>query len=218
MKVVALIPIKLNNERMPGKNLKSFENGRPLLSYILETALKVDSIDELYVYCSSETIVDYLPAKVRFLKRPAWLDLSSTSMTDVITSFIEAVEADIYVLLHATAPFISAKSIEDGINALKEKGHDSAIAVRRHYEFLWRDGKPDNYDVFNIPRTQDLEPYFTETTGMYVFAKELAKRGLRIGLHPHLIEVCEIEAVDINEPIDFKIANAIYNYILSSGR
>lgn len=44
MKTVAFIPIKMNNERLPGKNTKGFSNGRPLISYILETLNQTNGI------------------------------------------------------------------------------------------------------------------------------------------------------------------------------
>jgi len=214
MRTVAFIPIKLNSERLPGKNIKCFDNGEPLVVYPLKTALKVEAFDEIYVYCSSEEIIRYLPDGVKFLKRPTSLDLSSTSISEVISMFVQAVDADIYALMHATAPFLHENSIERGVKALKQGEHDSALAVKKHYDFIWKNGKPDNYDVHNIPRTQDLEPFYIETTGLYIFSRELAKLQRRIGDTPYLIEVSDIEAIDINEPADFEIANAIFNHIL----
>ena len=38
----------------------------------------------------------------------------------------------------------------------------------------------------------------------------------RIGEKPFIVEVSEIEAVDIDEPEDFMIADAIYNHIFLS--
>jgi CMP-N-acetylneuraminic acid synthetase len=213
MKTVAFIPIKLNSERLPSKNVKAFKNGKPLIHYILETATITSSIDELYVYCSSEKIINYLPSTVKYLKRPECLDLSTTSITEVITSFTETIQADTYVLLHATAPFIKAESINKGILAVSDGTFDSAFPVTVNHEFLWIDGKP-NYNVKNIPRTQDLEPFYIETTGFYIFTSELAKQKRRIGDRPFFIEVSKIEATDINDPVDFEIADAIYNYIV----
>ena len=46
-KIVAFVPLKLNNERLPGKNTKSFDNGKPLLSYILSSLTCVEGIDEI---------------------------------------------------------------------------------------------------------------------------------------------------------------------------
>ena len=53
MKVVSFIPIKLNNQRLPGKNTMELA-GRPTCDYIFETISQVDTIDEKYVYCSVE--------------------------------------------------------------------------------------------------------------------------------------------------------------------
>ena len=111
MKVVAFVPIKLNNERLPGKNTKPFTGGEPLLTYILKSLSKVGNVDEIYVYCSDEEICTYLPKNVHFLKRDPYYDLSTTPFNEVLWSFAEMVKADVYLLTHATAPFMSAESM-----------------------------------------------------------------------------------------------------------
>lgn len=210
MKTVAFIPIKMNNERLPGKNTKKFSNGRPLISYILETLKQTNGIDEIYVYCSNQSIQTYIPQGVKYLKRDEYLDKSTTSFNEVLKYFARDVESDIYLLTHATAPFISKESFEKGISAVKSGMYDSALTVEKLQEFLWKDGKPFNYNPSSIPRTQDLEPYYTETCGMYIYTSDLIKNeGRRIGHKPFLVEVSKIEACDINNPDDFLLANAI---------
>jgi len=211
MKVVAFVPIKLNNERLPGKNTKSFTGGNPLISYILNSLSGVRNVDEIYVYCSSEDICSYLPDNVKFLKRDPYYDLSTTPFNEVLYSFAELVPADIYLLTHATAPFMSPESMEKGVDAIKSGKHDSALSVLKMQEFLWKDGKPLNYDPLHIPRTQDLSPLYRETCGLYVYTRELIlQEKRRVGDKPFLIEVTEIEACDINTENDFKIADAIF--------
>ena len=68
MKVVALVPIKLNNMRLPNKNILDLA-GKPLCSYMTSNLLNVKGIDECYVYCSDESIMDYMPEGMKFLKR-----------------------------------------------------------------------------------------------------------------------------------------------------
>ena len=51
MKIVAIVPMKLNNSRLPQKNTKCFSNGRPLCYYILATLL---SIKELFLEPTAE--------------------------------------------------------------------------------------------------------------------------------------------------------------------
>lgn len=212
MKTVAFVPIKLNSERLPLKNIKPFTNGKPLIAYILDTLKNVNNVDEIYVYCSDEMITEYLPEGVKFLKRDPYYDLSTTKFNEVLSSFAKLVEADVYVLTHATAPFMSAQSIEKGVDAVTSGKYESAHAVTLLREFLWKDGKPLNYELDNIPRTQDLPDIYAETCGLYVYTSDLIiNKGRRISDDPFLVEITKIEACDINDEDDFIIADAIFN-------
>ena len=142
MKTVAVVPMKLNNRRLPQKNTKSFTNGKPLCSYILSTLMKVSGIDEVYVYCSNPDIKDFIPEGVKFLKRSESLDQDTTKMNEVLKCFAEDVPADIYVMTHTTAPFISPGSIEKGLNAVLSGEYDSSFAAKKLQDFIWKDGKP----------------------------------------------------------------------------
>ena len=218
MKVVAIVPMKLNNRRLPQKNTKTFTNGKPLCYYILSTLLKIDIINEVYVYCSNPDIKEYIPYGVKYLKRSESLDQDTTKMNEVLMAFADEVNADVYVMTHTTAPFISMESIEKGIDAVLSKQYDSAFAVKKLQDFLWKDGMPFNYDMENIPRTQDLPELYEETSGFYIYKNEIIKnKGRRIGDNPYMVEIGEIESVDIDEPEDFEIADAIYNYMRMKG-
>ncbi len=215
-KTIAVVPMKLNNRRLPQKNTKSFTNGKPLCFYILSTLLKVKGIDEVYVYCSNPDIKNFIPDGVKYLKRSELLDQDSTKMNEVLNSFAKDVYADIYVMTHTTAPFVKAESIEKGIEAVKSGKYDSAFAAKKIQDFLWKDGKPFNYELNNIPRTQDLPPLYEETSGFYIYKNcIMTEFNRRIGNNPYIVEVGEIESVDIDEPEDFEIADAIYNFIMN---
>lgn len=216
MKTVAIVPMKLNNRRLPQKNTKAFKNGKPLCWYILETLKQVNGIDVVYVYCSNPSIKDFIPSDVKYLQRPTSLDQDTTSMTEVLTLFAKEVSADIYVMTHTTAPFVKKESIEKGLNAVKSGEYDSSFAAKKLQDFLWQDGKPLNYNLDNIPRTQDLPALYVETSGFYIYTSSVINNlNRRIGEKPYVVEVGEIESVDIDEPEDFLIADAIYNYQLA---
>lgn len=212
MKTVAVIPMKLNNSRLPGKNTKPFTDGKPLCHYILSTMLKAKGVDEVYVYCSNPEIKKYIPDGVKYLKRSEDLDQNTTKMNEVLQAFAHDVPADIYILTHATAPFVKAESIEKGLEKVKSGEYDSSFAAKKLQDFLWKDGKPFNYKLDAIPRTQDLDPMYEETSGFYIFTKDVIKKmNRRIGEKPYVVEVSEVESVDIDEAEDFEIADAI-NY------
>ena len=213
MKIVAIVPMKLNNRRLPQKNTKSFTNGEPLCKYILNTLKEVSEISEIYVYCSNPDIKDYLPEGVKYLKRSETLDQDNTSMSEVLQEFAKEVSADIYVMTHTTAPFISEVSISKGLDAVVSGEYDSSFAAKKLQDFLWKDGTPLNYSLDKIPRTQDLEAVYMETSGFYIYTGEvITTMGRRIGDKPYIVEVGEIESIDIDEEEDFIIADAMYNY------
>ena len=214
MKTVAVVPMKLNNRRLPQKNTTPFTNGKPLCYYILTTLLTVKEIDEIYVYCSNPDIKNYIPDQVEFLKRPVSLDTDDTSMNEVLCSFSNEVPADVYLMSHATSPFIKKESIETGLNAVLSGEYDSSFAVKKIQDFLWKDGCPLNYELDRIPRTQDIVPLYEETSGFYIYRNEVIKNNRRIGDKPFMVEVGEIESIDIDEREDFLIADAIHNYML----
>lgn len=219
MKTVAVVPMKLNNSRLPQKNTKEFTNGKPLCHYILSTLKYTQGIDEVYVYCSNPDIQKFLPDGVTYLKRSNLLDQDSTKMNEVLKCFAKDVDADIYVMTHTTAPFITSKSIEKGLEATLSGKYDSAFAAKKVQDFLWKSNTPFNYDLNNIPRTQDIPPLFMETSGFYIYTRDIIKKfNRRIGNTPFIVEVSEIESIDIDEQEDFLIADAIYNHIIKQNR
>jgi len=214
MKTVAIVPMKLNNRRLPQKNTKCFTNGKPLCYYILSTLLTVDGVDEVYVYCSNPDIQEFIPEGVKYLQRSDSLDQDTTKMNEVLQCFAADVPADIYVMTHTTAPFISKKSIENGLKAVESGDYDSSFAAKKLQDFLWKDGSPFNYELNNIPRTQDLPTLYEETSGFYIYKSEvMTKLNRRVGEKPFIVVVGEIESVDIDEEEEFIIADAIYNHL-----
>lgn len=206
MKIVSIIPIKLNNERLPNKNIKLLGN-KELIRYICETLLSVPEINERYVYCSSESICTYLPGEIKLLKRPEYLDLPTSNFSQIFAEFSSEIDADIYVYAHATAPFLSTDTISREIKAVLSGKYDSAFCAEKLQDFIWSNGEPLNFNAENFPRSQDLPVYYRETSGAYVFTKQVFNDyRRRIGKNPFIAEVGYKEAIDINTAEDFKIA------------
>ena len=218
MKVVAMIPIKLNNERVPGKNVKKFSDGTPLMTLIQKACLNAEKVDEVYVYCSNPDVKEFLENGVKYLQRSEKLDLNTANCNDIIREFMKEVDADIYVVSHATGPFTRSESIDKCVEAVATGEYDSAFLAKRIQEFLWQEGKAMNFDIQHFPRTQDLIPIYSEAPGAYVFTREtFEKYDRRVGVKPYIHEITEIESRDIDYPEDFEIANAIYMSIVKNG-
>ena len=211
-RIVAMVPIKLNSERVKEKNRRPFYDGKPLVQFILEALVKSKRVDEVYVYCSSERIKEYLIDGVKFLKRPEYLDGNNCNCNDIIREFMKEVDADYYVVSHATAPFTKPESIDRCIASVVDGNeYDSSFLVEKIQTFLWSEGKPINFDPDHFPRTQDLEPIYIETSGAFVFSKEVFETyNRRVGVKPCLVEVEPMESIDIDTEYDMFVAQSIY--------
>jgi CMP-N-acetylneuraminic acid synthetase len=216
MKTVCFIPIKLKNERFPGKNVKRFYDGTPLIQYFLKTLVKITGLNNIYVFCSNAAIQDYLIDRAIFLKRPEYLDTPSTTPQNIIKEFMNLIDADIYMVAHTTSPFVSIEHFEECVEAVASNKHDSSFTGEKIQKLLWNDEiDPLNFAANNIPRTQDLKPIYAEVSAAYVFRKEVfLNLNRRVGLNPHITVVSGIECIDIDYQEDFEIANAIYKEII----
>ncbi len=146
MKTVAIVPMKLNNRRLPQKNTKSFTNGNPLCHYILSTLLTVEGVDEVYVYCSNPDIQEFIPEGVKYLQRSTSLDQDTTKMNEVLHCFANEVPADIYVMTHTTAPFIKKESIEKGWKLSRVENMTLPLLLRNCKIFC---GKTENRSIMS---------------------------------------------------------------------
>lgn len=216
MKIVGLIPIKLNNERMPNKNLTRFDDGTPLAQLVFNTLSSVAELDDVYCYCSNPAIEEYLSGRVKFLRRSESLDTPETKRGDLIRAFLNDVpSADIIALSHVTSPFLRAETVKQCIRAVAGGEYESAFAATRVLDFFWRADKanglvPMNFDPINLQRSQDLPSIYKETCGCVAFTRRLfIETGRWIDAHSYICEVGAIESTDINYAEDFYIANAI---------
>ncbi len=214
MKVTAFATIKLNSQRVPHKNTQMI-GSKPLCWHILNTALQVKNIDDVIVYCSDEKVREYIPQEAKFLKRDKRLDGDLIRAKDTYTAFLNDVDSDVYIALCTTSPFTKKETLENALNKVLYEGYDSALSVKREQTFAWYKGEPINYDPKEVPRTQDMEPVFIETSAFFIFKKELwIEHGRRVGFNPWLQEVDNIESTDIDTMDDLKYAQALASNVL----
>jgi CMP-N-acetylneuraminic acid synthetase len=92
--------------------------------------------------------------------------------------------------------------------------YDSLFSVTRWQCRLWDGlGRPINHNPAVLLRTQDLPPVYEENSCVYIFTrKNLVNRRNRIGERPFLFEIEASEAWDIDEEIDFQIAEFLLTH------
>jgi len=223
MNIVALLPMKGNSERVPNKNLKDFA-GKPLYHRVMDTLLKSKYITKVVVNTDSIAIKNdlnnYYPKNVIINDRPLEIIGDFVSMNKIIEYDLNTVNADFYIQTHSTNPLLKTASvdaaIEKMINISEKKLNDSIFSVTKLQTRLYKENAiPLNHNPEELLRTQDLEPLFEENSNFYIFTKESFANsgGKRIGVNPFMFEIDKIEAVDIDEPQDFIIAESIFKLL-----
>lgn len=212
MKTAAFIPVKAKSERINNKNLKLL-CGKPLFLHTLEKILSCDFIDEVFLDSESEKIFELASDfNIKKFKRDEKFADNSTDGNKLFLNEVRATDADICFQILCTSPFIKPETIKKGIDILSEsEEYDSVVLVRKEKLYTWdyKTVKP-NYDIENIPNSFYLNDTIIETMGLYIIRREAAlKTGRRIGNKPYLLEADTLEAMDINYPEDFELAELI---------
>ena len=132
---------------------------------------------------------------------------------DIYESFISKINSDIYILCHATSPFISELSIKTGLEKIINDNYESSCSCKKINTFTWYKGKPLNYTTDFIPRTQNIKPIIIETSAFYAFKKEVIQNKKRIGDKHFFVDTNNIESIDIDTLDDFNFAKITYNFI-----
>ncbi len=208
MKVYAFVPAKGTSERVESKNMR-FLDGERLFIRALKTLLKCKQIDKVFLDTESEDmykLADYLP--IEFMKRDPQL---ANNKTDGHKMFLNEVnsypDADIYVQMLCTSPFIKPETIDNAIIKLKNNNNfDSAILMKKDKFYFWEDNKP-KYNINHIPNSKDLPETIIESMGLYIVKKDTAiKYKRRYGEQPLLVFGTSEELIDVNTTEDLQFA------------
>lgn len=220
-RIVALLPMKANSQRVKGKNFKLL-NGKPLFKWILDTLLAIEDIDRIIINTDAREILveNGLVENDRIMIRDRKPELcgDSISMNLILADDVAANEADIYLMTHTTNPFLSSETIKKGMALLREKtksqGADSVFSVNKiQTRFYREDASAVNHDPDNLIQTQDLEPWYEENSNLYIFSREsFAATNARIGKKPVMLVTPKFESIDIDEPEDWGFAQIAADY------
>ena len=216
MRVIAVIPIKKNSERIPGKNFRIFA-GRPLYEYIIENAKEAKKFDEIFVDTDSAEIKNYsLSLGCTIIERPNEFTSNRVNGNDLLNYELPFLgEFDFVFQLFATAPLLSSSSIARAVGLLtgQNNGYDSCFTVTEEVGWFWFNNLPVNYRTSILPRSQDAPALVKESTGLYGISRQsLIKYRSRIGAKPLLVEIPKQEALDIDDEFDFKYAEQAMKY------
>ena len=224
-KKIAVITARGGSKRIPKKNIKEF-CGKPILAYSIEAALESHIFDEVMVSTDSQEIADIATsygASVPFLRSEATSNDYATT-NDVLKEVFAEYEKrgmhfDIAVCIYPTAPFITAKKLQDAVQLMEKEKADAVTPVVQfsfppQRAFVIREGNlryqfPENA----VKRSQDLEPVYHDCGQFYVMKVENVLKGIPANKSVPLI-MPETEVQDIDNETDWRIAEMKYRVMM----
>ena len=113
----------------------------------------------------------------------------------------------------ATNPLLKNESVSNAIKAFikKDSQYDTLNTAHLIKEFMWLNNKPINYELDNMPKSQNLPNIYALNFALNIFDRQYAiDNSSIVGKHPLLFELDSIEATDIDNEIDFEFAEFMY--------
>ena len=214
--VTAIVPMRHDSVRVPGKNYRDFA-GKPLFYRIIDTLLQATEVDQVVIDTDSPEIAASAAkhfTNVILIERPLHLREGEVPMNDVLLHTISQVPSDFYLQTHSTNPLLRAVSVDRAVGQFKRQYpmYDTLFSVTRKQVRLWDQlTRPVNHNANILLRTQDLPPVYEENSCLYLFTQEtLEEQHNRIGRRPLMFEIDAREAMDIDEEIDFEMAEFLF--------
>lgn len=221
MKTTALIAARSGSVRVKNKDIRPFA-GSTLLEVKIAQLKRIANIDEVVVNSNDEQILKIAESCGAIpCERDAYYASNTVSMSEVYRNMAEQTDTDLIVYANCTNPVIKDSTIFDIIEFYKKncERYDSVNTAHLVQEFLWKDGQPMNYDPLKQPRSQDLPEISALNFAVNVLSRQTMIDNMNVvGRHPFIFNIDEIEATDIDNPIDFFIAEELYKKIFIEGQ
>lgn len=224
MKRIAIIPARSGSKGLKDKNIKEL-NGRPLIAYSIEAAIKSGMFNKVFVSTDSQKYADIAiqyGADASFLRSEK--NSSDTAGSwDVVREVIDVLKAkgeeyDEIMLLQATSPLRTAQDIVSAIDLLHERKGNAVVSLTEcDHSPIWcntlpEDGGMDNFDrpeYKDLPR-QVLPTFYRYNGAIYLVTnKELYNKEHMMEHGCYAYVMPQSRSIDIDTAMDFLIAETI---------
>jgi len=228
---LAVIPARGGSKRIPRKNIRLF-CGKPIMAWSIGAAHDSGCFDRIIVSTDDEEIASVARAhgaEVPFM-RPPELSNGHAGTQAVIAHAIQWVEENLgdtlveVCCLYATAPFVRASDLQEGLDALRANKCGFAFPVTTYpypIQRAVRITEAGRVAMFNPQhfetRSQDLEIAYHDAGQFYWGRKEAWLDGRPIFSNESVPILLPRERVqDIDTPEDWEIAELMYNALQAS--
>jgi len=209
--ITAVVAVRKGSQRVPNKNIKPFGDSN-LLQMKLDTLKQVKNIDEIVVNSDCDKMLEIGKMNdVKTHKRDDYFASSKATNSEFHGHIAEVTKTDSIFLAPVCSPFVSVESHEKSVDYYLNNSFDSVTSVTEVKNHLWLNGKPLNYDLDNVPNSQDLPDVVKLNYGISIVDREIMRTKNRIvGNNPGFYKLDEIESIDVDTPFDWIVAETIY--------
>ena len=211
--IKALIPVRAGSQRVKNKNIRPFA-GKSLLQVKIEQLKRVPGIDEVIVNSDCHDMLSLAEScgVTPQLRDPKYAS-NTIPMNDVWCHLAEVTDCDDILYTNCTNPLVSDNSYDECLKSYLDlpEGYDSLTTVNNVQEYLWLGDSAVNYDPSSHPRSQDLPVYHALNFAISIIPRDLMIKNKSIlgnRFYRHVIP--NVEAIDIDTPDDFLIAESAY--------
>lgn len=213
MKIKALVAVRSGSQRVKNKNIKPFADSN-LLTIKLEQLKRIPNLDGIIVNSNDDEMLATARALgCETVKRDEYYASNEVSMSDVYKNMAENCDCDVIAYINVTNPLLEDDTIIKAIEAYKENvgEYDSLNSAHLVKEFMFKDNLPINYDLRHQPRSQDLPDIYALNFAFNIISRDkMIDCKNVVGYKPYIYGIDEIEATDIDNPIDFEFAEFVY--------
>ena len=230
MSNLAIIPARGGSKRIPRKNIKLFL-GKPIMAYSIEAALNLGLFDEVMVSTDEAEIAEIAiqyGAKVPFMRSEKMSnDIATTFdvVEEVINSYKEKeIEFENVCCIYPCAPFVTEQKLKETYKLFVNEHFDAVFPVMQFGFPIQRALQMDHTGkiiFFNteyaLTRSQDLSPSFHDAGQFYwMNVKSCMEQQKIITANTGSIVITELEGQDIDNEVDWKLAELKYELLQST--
>ena len=211
-KIIAMVPVRAGSTRVQNKNIRKFYD-TSLLELKLKVLKKIHGITQIVVSTDCEIAADIADKQnVKVQLRNKYYAGSEITNDQHWLHIAQTTPGDIVFLAQVTSPLLRVSSIQNALNTfINSHAYDSLNSVSAEKKFLWKDMRPINYDVNVTPKSQDLPNIVSLNFAITIIKKQtMIERKNVIGYNPSFFELDKVESLDVDDLIDFKIAELMY--------
>ncbi len=227
LRVICIIPARGGSKGLKLKNLRKV-NGKPLIYYPINAAIKSEVCDAVFVSTDSKKIADSAKrfgAEVPFLRKAKFskdLTTTETTLQNALVEYEDYIgkKFDICVFLTCTNIFRKVEWIRFAVQQLKKNYRlDSVFSVHHLYKHFWHYKKNKPKKVLSWMReytSRQIAPkLFREDTGLTCATRaSFWRKGKRIGNNvKFIINKDTITGLDIHNEMDLELAKAAIKYL-----